>query len=166
MIVLGATWWANPSVSGRKCYHITMLGFDQIAIVHLAATGFMVGLIWTIHVVHYPLFALVPEPYAPFQSEHMSRITKLLVLPWGVEALSAVALVVAADAGFDRTLALIGLVLLAAVVLVTGGLAAPAHGQLLEHFDADIHRRLLSIDLVRSLLWSARLVVAVALVWP
>lgn len=134
--------------------------FDTIAVVHLAATGFMVGLIWTIHVVHYPLFSLVNEPYRPFQEAHMSRITALLVVPWGIECLSAAALVMTADAGSQRSLSLAGLALVVAVVVVTGLGAAPIHGKLVDAYDDTLHRRLMRVDLVRALLWTARLVPA------
>lgn len=140
---------------------MTMLwSFDTIAVVHLAATGFMVGLIWTIHVVHYPLFSLVNEPYRPFQEAHMSRITGLLIVPWGAETLSAAALVMTADAGSQRSLSLVGLALVVAVVLVTGLGAAPIHGKLVDAYDEGLHSRLMRVDLVRALLWTARLIPA------
>ena len=138
--------------------------FEQLAIVHLLATGFMVGLIWTIHVVHYPLFAFVPEPYEPFQAEHMRRITRLLVIPWGIEVFTALGLFLTAETDGQRALALLGGALVVAVVAVTGLLAAPAHGRLLERFDAAEHRTLMRVDLVRTLLWTARGGVAFALV--
>lgn len=142
-----------------------LLEFEHLALVHLLATGFMVGLIWTIHAVHYPLFALVPEPYEPFQREHMRRITWLLVLPWGLEVVTALGLVLVADTGAQRAWALVGAALVVAIVAVTGGLAAPAHGRLLEHFDRAEHRHLMRVDLLRTLLWTARGVVALAIAW-
>ena len=46
-----------------------------LLVIHLAATLFMVGLIWTIHYVHYPLFANVGEPaYVGFQASLVARI--------------------------------------------------------------------------------------------
>lgn len=139
--------------------------FDRIAVVHLAATGFMVGMIWTIHVVHYPLFSLVNEPYRPFQEAHMARISWLLAVPWGLEGVTTLALLLTAPAGQQRTLAVVGAALLAAVVLVTALGAAPIHGQLVDSFDAALHRRLLRVDLARTILWSGRLVVAGWIVW-
>lgn len=134
--------------------------FERLAVVHLAATGFMAGLIWTVHVVHYPLFSLVNEPYRPFQEAHMTRITGLLVVPWAAEALTALGLVFAAGTTMQRTLAITGLALLAVVVLVTAFGAAPIHGQLVDTFDADLHRRLLRVDLVRTVVWTGRLLLA------
>jgi len=137
--------------------------FEQLAILHLLATGFMVGLIWTIHAVHYPLFAFVPEPYEPFQSEHMSRITKLLVVPWGIEVFTALGLVLTAETDTQRNWSLAGGVLVVGIVAVTGLLAAPAHGRLLQRFDPEEHRQLMRVDLLRTLLWTARGGVALAI---
>lgn len=137
--------------------------FEQLALLHLLATGFMVGLIWTIHAVHYPLFAFVPEPYEPFQSEHMRRITMLLVVPWGVEVFTALGLFLTAETDAQRAWSLIGGGLVIAIVAVTGLLAAPAHGRLLERFDEQEHRQLMRVDLLRTLLWTARGAVALVI---
>ena len=94
---------------------------------------------------------------------HMARITRLLVLPWGVETVTAIALVMLTT-GAERSLALLGLGLLVAVVLVTGLLAAPIHGRLVAHFDAGLHDRLLRVDLIRTVLWTGRGAVALLLV--
>ncbi len=143
---------------------LRVMTFQSLAVAHLAATGFMAGLIWTIHVVHYPLFALVNEPYEPFQRAHMTRITRLLLLPWGVEVLTALALVVVAPDGVARALAGVGVALIAALVVVTGLGAAPAHGRLVERFDEAAHRRLLRVDRVRVVAWTLRLALAAGLV--
>lgn len=150
---------------GLSCSPVmsAVLSFETLAIVHLAATGFMVGLIWTIHVVHYPLFALVNEPYRPFQEAHMARITALLVLPWGIEVVSAALLILAAPRGSATTIAVLGVGLVGLLVAITGLGAAPIHGRLVEQFDADLHRRLLRVDRVRALLWTVRLAPATAL---
>ena len=137
-----------------------------LTLVHFAATWMMTGLIWTIHVVHYPLFDKVGEAtYEAFQTEHMRRISQLLLVPWGVESLTALALVVAAPTARLRVLAIMGLVLVGAILLVTGLGAAPIHGRLVDGFDAGEHRRLLQVDLVRTLMWTVRGLLAGVIVW-
>ena len=65
----------------------------------------MVGLIWTIHTVHYPLFAHVGEStYVAFQSQHVDRIGKLLFLPWLTEGITLLAVLVLAFFGNQRNL--------------------------------------------------------------
>ncbi len=135
-----------------------------VAVAHLAATSAMVGLIWTIHAVHYPLFGLVgPERYGEYQREHMRRITRVLLAPWGVEGLTSLALV-AMTSGVDRWWALAGLGLLGFVVAVTGLGAAPIHGRLVDGFEPGLHARLMRFDLLRAVGWTARLAVGIVLV--
>jgi len=126
----------------------------------------MVGLIWVMQIVHYPLFAQVGEAtYGTFQTEHMQRITKVLFVPWGIEALTTLALVLVAPTPKLRAVALIGAALFAAVTLITALLAAPIHGRLVDGFDAVEHGRLLSVNWARTALWTARGAVALAVVW-
>ena len=57
-----------------------------VVAVHALSTWFMVGMIWTIQIVHYPLFAFVgSETYEDFQAKHVEVIGVLLVVPWLVE---------------------------------------------------------------------------------
>ncbi|MAJ47314.1 MAG: hypothetical protein CBC35_08705, partial [Planctomycetes bacterium TMED75] len=49
---------------------------SALLIAQLASTLPLVGLIWTIQLVHYPLFELVgEESQVDYQKEHMNRIT-------------------------------------------------------------------------------------------
>ena len=139
---------------------------DVAVVVHVAATMCMVGLIWTVQVVHYALFENVgAEAYPAYQSRHIDRIGALLVVPWGLEGLSIVALLVLVKERAMRSLAIVGAGLMGLILLVTMIWAAPIHGELLDGFDADRHDRLMVSNLVRSLLWTARGGVAVAMVW-
>lgn len=132
----------------------------SVVIVHLIATWFMVGLIWTIHVVHYPLFAEVGDAtYVAFQAAHVERIGALLALPWAVEGITAAAILLGAFTARDRGLlppAAIGAVAMGVVLVISGFWSAPAHGELADGFDADVHARLMAADLVRMLAWTVR----------
>lgn len=137
-----------------------------VVFVHVAATWFMVGLIWTIQVVHYPLFAAVGRPSFPaYEADHTRRMGLLLAVPWGFETVSAVWLVVAAPADVPWALPAVGLALSAAVVLVTVVVAVPAHQRLAEGYVAAAHRRLVRSNWVRTVAWSARGGVALAIVY-
>ena len=134
--------------------------------VHAAATMAMVGLIWTVQVVHYPLFESVgAEAYPNYQSRHIDRIGAVLVVPWGLEGLSIVALLVLARERTMRVLAVAGAALMGLILLVTMIWAAPVHGELLDGFDPEQHDTLMASNLVRTLLWTARGGVAMAMVW-
>lgn len=141
-------------------------GWLLLAIAHLAATGAMAGISWMIQAVHYPLLRLVgAERYGEYQDSHMRRMTGLLVLPWGAETATALALAITAPTEELRALGQVGLACVGIVVILTVALAVPAHQRLLDGFDQTVHRRLLRADLARALTWTLRLVLAVAIVW-
>lgn len=120
----------------------------------------MVGMIWTIHLVHYPLFAEVgPESYVNFQSEHVERIGRLLLAPWLTEGVTLLMLLwfVLADKRRDIAVpVLVSAVAMAVVLVISGFWSAPAHADLADGFDTAIHERLMSANLVRALAWSVR----------
>ena len=129
-----------------------------ILITHLAATLFMVGLIWTIHTVHYPLFANVGDSaYVAFQAEHVNRIGKLLFLPWLTEGLTLLGILILAFLGnrhdFRLPVFLNG-VGMAIVLVISGFWSAPAHGDLANGFNKEVHDRLMAANLVRTLAWT------------
>ena len=145
----------------------------RVAVVHVLATWFMVGMIWTIHLVHYPLFAEVgPATYVDFQTAHVERIGTLLLVPWLTEGLTLLALIGAAFLGGRLNLRIpvaIGAVAMAAVLIISGFWSAPAHGDLADGFDAAVHDRLMTANLIRAFAWTARGACAawiVALLWP
>ena len=130
----------------------------SLLITHMASTLFMVGMIWTIHYVHYPLFAHVGEStYVAFQSEHVNRIGKLLLLPWLTEGVTLLAVLIIAFLGQRRDLrlpAFLNGLGMAIALVISGVWSAPAHGKLADGFDAAIHDRLMTANLVRSFAWT------------
>ena len=125
-------------------------------VVHAAATWALVGLIWTIHVVHYPLFAAVGSGFRAYHESHMQRITFIVAPLMLVELATAFLLWTSPPAGTDGRMWLVGLVLLAVVWIETGLFAVPQHGRLEAGFDEGTHRALMIGNLVRTLAWTAR----------
>ena len=129
-----------------------------VVIAHCLSTFFMVGLIWTIHTVHYPLFAYVGDStYVQFQAEHVERIGKLLLLPWLTEGVTLMALLALALMGSRKDLrvpALLNGFAMAFVLIISGFWSAPAHGELADGFDASVHSRLMTANLIRTLAWT------------
>ena len=139
-----------------------------LIVVHAAATMFMVGLIWTIHYVHYPLFAYVGEStYVSFQAEHVARIGRLLFVPWlteGITLLGILALVFLGGRKDWRVPAVIDGAVMAVVLVISGFWSAPAHAKLADGFDKSMHDQLMTVNLIRTLAWSACGVCAVWIV--
>ena len=137
-----------------------------ILVIHVAATLFMVGLIWTIHYVHYPLFANVGEStYVSFQAEHVERIGKLLFVPWLTEGITLLGILALAFLGGHKALrvpAVINGAAMAVVLVISGFWSAPAHAKLADGFDKSLHDQLMTVNLIRTLAWT---VCGICAVW-
>ena len=137
-----------------------------LIVIHAAATMFMVGLIWTIHYVHYPLFAYVGEStYVSFQAEHVARIGRLLFVPWLTEGITLLGILALAFLGGRkdwRVPAVINGAAMAVVLVISGFWSAPAHAKLADGFDKSVHDQLMTVNLIRTLAWS---VCGVCAIW-
>ena len=129
-----------------------------LIVVHAAASMFMVGLIWTLHYVHYPLFAYVGETtYAGFQTAHVERIGRLLFVPWVTEGITLLGILALAFLGGRKTLrvpAVINGAAMAIVLVISGFWSAPAHAKLAAGFDKTVHDQLMTVNLIRALAWT------------
>lgn len=135
-----------------------------LLLAHAAATLALVGLIWTVQVVHYPLMAHAAGPgYTAFQTAHERRITLVVGPLMLVEAATAALLALTPPAGVDAALAWAGLALVGVVWALTQLVSVPCHAHLRRGFDADAHRRLVRTNWPRTAAWTARGAIALAL---
>lgn len=136
-----------------------MEGADTLLLLaHAAATLFMVGLIWFVQVVHYPLFAQVgSEAFAAYATSHAQRTTYVVVGPMLVELITALLLVWRGPpAGTPAVLAWVGLGLVGVVWLSTLWLQVPRHSALASGFQLEPWRALVTSNWLRTVAWTAR----------
>ena len=132
---------------------------------HAMATLVTVGIIWTVQLVHYPLMALADRTrYREFQSEHQRRISWVVVPVMLAEAITACLLVIAPWSPVTEKLAWFGLVVLAVIWGSTFLVQVPLHHGLSSGFDPVAHRRLVLSNWVRTAAWTARGLLASAMV--
>jgi hypothetical protein len=118
----------------------------------------MVGFIWTIQLLVYPLMARVPaDGFPTFEQFHQRRVVVVLALFSFAEVVSAAALVFS---GVDRSLWLAGGLLLVALWVSTGAFYAPLHGRLAGGFDPGLHSLLVNTNWARTIGWTVRGVLA------
>jgi hypothetical protein len=130
---------------------------QALFLAHLAATLVMVGIIWFVQVVHYPLFERVGKSDFPSYSAAHSRLTGPVVgPPMLLEAATAAALPLFRPAGVPAPLVWAGLALLAPVWLSTALLQVPRHRSLGLGLDSRAHRSLVLSNWARTATWSAR----------
>ncbi len=120
----------------------------------------MVGVIWFVQLVHYPLLGgpgrTSEAGFAAYQRENARRTAWVVVLPMLIEALTAIALAVAPPAGVSRAAAWAGLALVAVIWLSTALLQVPRHGRLERGYDAAAHHALVMSNWLRTVAWSTR----------
>ncbi|MEZ4399959.1 MAG: hypothetical protein R3B06_08070 [Kofleriaceae bacterium] len=141
------------------------LGPDALVVVaqlHVAATLVMVGVIWTIQRVHYPLFAYADRArWDAFHAAHTRRITPVVAPVMSVELATAAALALAWPDG--PWLVWPGLALAVLTWGATGLIAVPVHARLAQAHDAALVRRLVATNWVRTAAWTVRAPLALAL---
>lgn len=142
-----------------------MSSLELLLWVHASATWLMVGIIWFVQIVHYPLFAAVPsQAFQAYQEKHVRRTGWVVAPPMLVEVGSALALTLYPSESLDAWLVWGGVALLLVVWGATAVFSVPLHNQLLNGFDARAHRRLLRTNWLRTLAWTLRGLFAVWLI--
>lgn len=136
-----------------------------ILLVHAFATLFMVGLIWTMQLVHYPLFARVGEhEHEAYERAHMARISWIVGPIMSIEAVSAAAIIAVPTAELPRWMLVTGAVLLCVIWLSTATLQGPMHARLARGFDPRVHAALVRTNWIRTVAWTARGVLSLAMI--
>lgn len=138
---------------------------ETTLLVHAGATWFMVGLIWFVQIVHYPLMGTVPaESFAGFEEVHRRRTTWVVCPVMLVEGACAVLLLwLPREASGTAKWLWVGLGLLATIWASTFAIQVPLHRRLASGFERETWRRLVTTNWLRTLAWTARGVIALGL---
>lgn len=132
-------------------------------LLNIAATGMMIGVIFVVQFVHYPLFSMVGrEGFAAYEAAHSRSITWVVGPPMLVELATAAYLALRPPPGMPRGALWIGLALVGVIWASTAFLQVPMHNRLAAGFDADAHRFLVLSNWIRTLAWTAR---GIILLW-
>ena len=127
---------------------------------HLALASIMVGVIWVIQLVHYPSFRFTDrEKYVSFQIFHMRNISFIVVPVMILEFLSGLLLVLYHSN--HVSLLRISFFLLLIIWLVTALFFAQIHQKLSKGYDETLVRNLVSLNWIRTLLWTIRTIIII-----
>ncbi|MEO6653956.1 MAG: hypothetical protein ABIP17_15015 [Ilumatobacteraceae bacterium] len=141
---------------------------NVVLVAGAAATWAMVGLIWMVQVVHYPLLgqlsALSPGSAA---TDHQRRISWVVGPLMATEGITALALLVSRPATIGAATAWVAAVLLGVALLSTVAIQVPQHARLsVGHDDATVEA-LITRNWIRTVAWTARgVVLAIAIATP
>lgn len=135
-----------------------------LLLVHAAATWMMVGVIWYVQLNAYPIMGRVGAVrFADYERFHQSRTGLVVIPPMLAELATSAWLAWAPPPGWGRELPLVGLGLVIAIWASTFLVQVPLHERLARGFDANAHRWLVLSNWGRTILWSARGVLALAM---
>ena len=125
-------------------------------IIHLIATSVMVGVIWTIQLVHYPSFHFIElNQYTTFQRFHMSRISYVVIPAMLTELFTLILIIISMDQVDHIILA--SALLLIVIWLMTAVFFSGVHQKLTLGYDQAVVEKLVKINWGRTLLWTLRL---------
>lgn len=128
-----------------------------ILLSNIAATFIMIGIIWFVQVVHYPLYTRInPDAFPNYEVAHVNLITLIVGPAMFIEAGTALLLIIGRPPGVPLWMLIAGLLLVGVIWAVTIFFNVPQHNQLSFKFDADTHRALLRINWIRTIAWTLR----------
>lgn len=127
-----------------------------ILLTQVSATLFMVGLIWFVQIVHYPLYANVGHEQFPEYEALHNRLTTWVVGPVMLIELATAAALLKYSPHGSTSLTWLGLGLLVVIWISTAALSVPAHDSLAAGFSDGAYRKLVSTNWIRTIAWSMR----------
>ncbi|MCG6158177.1 hypothetical protein [Rubinisphaera margarita] len=137
-----------------------------VFLVHVASTFYMTGLIWFVQIVHYPLMGTVGNSvFSTYEHRHMTLTTWVVVPPMLLELAAAFLLFWYRPNGMPLSLVWAGIFLLGVIWFSTFFLQVPCHERLATGFDAEVHRRLISTNWIRTFAWSLRGMLVLWVMW-
>jgi hypothetical protein len=123
--------------------------------VHLASTWFLVGLVWFVQLVHYPLMDHVsPDRFVHYETVHRQNIL-FIVGPAMLLQLASAWWLWQSSHTYQR-LWLVNLLFIGLIWLSTFLVQVPLHDELNRQFSAAAHDQLVKTNWFRTLLWSVQ----------
>ena len=125
--------------------------------INVASTWFMVGLIWLIQLVHYPLFSYVgSKEFKIFHENHKILITPVVGIVMIVELVTSGIIIFQIPNGIPNWTTIVGIILLGVIWFSTLLFQIPFHNKLSTRFDENVLMMLINTNWIRTICWSLR----------
>ena len=117
----------------------------------------MVGLIWLIQIVHYPLFKVIGNnEFQTYHNRHSVLIIPLVGTVMIIELISSILLVFFPPKNVSLTIPIIGVILVFIIWASTAFLQIPQHNILANVYELEAHNLLVQTNWIRTIAWSMR----------
>jgi thioredoxin-dependent peroxiredoxin len=137
-----------------------------LLLTHAAVALLMVGVIWFVQLVHYPLLSYVGlSEFAAYEKQHRAFIVWLVAPLMLIEGATAALLVLFAPPIIPAWQLWVGIALLCVIWSSTAFVQVPCHNILSRGFDTGIHKRLVRTNWWRTIAWSLRGGLALSMIW-
>ena len=124
---------------------------------HVLLTWYMVGVIWMVQLIQYPILAKIERHSFYFYYQAYKQRISIVVIPVMLAELATAVLLVAVPLTSSvRLLSIMGLGCLLLIWLSTWFLQVPQHQRLDDGFQANAHTILVKTNWIRTLLWTLR----------
>ena len=134
------------------------------AVAQVVGSVGMFGVIWIVQLVHYPLMRFVSgEQFARFETAHRVRISWVVGPLMLVEGVCVLAFLFAPPAGLPGWLPWAGATAESVAIGTTVLVSAPLHEKLNAQFDSTTLDRLIATNWIRTIAWTARAGLAIAM---
>lgn len=135
-----------------------------VYLLHILSAAFLCGLIWFVQIVHYPLFSRTGVvEFADYHRRHMSLTGAVVGLPMLVEVVSGVLIIYLSPEILKVWPFTLSVVFLACIWISTALVQVPVHRSLRHDFSRSKVKALVAGNWIRTLAWSARLVLLASL---
>ena len=122
---------------------------------NLISSFLLCGLIWTVQLVHYPMFHMLEkEKYGEHILFHGFRISLIVVPLMVIELVSSFSL--AFFSSTDTILHMIGFLIVILIWLVTFFVQLPLHSKLTLGYNPETVNKLVSTNIIRTILWTMK----------
>lgn len=129
---------------------------DALLVLDLVASWVMVGLIWFVQIVHYPLLSIVPiQAASSVAEEHQRRTAWVVMLPMAVQGFTSLGLMRWIPNGVSWWLPWANGVCVAIALASTVLLSVPRHARMAANPDEKVGRELVLTNWPRTIAWSA-----------
>ncbi len=142
-----------------------LINARNLFIAHLIMTSYMLGGIWIIQIIHYPLFSLVgKENFINYELQHIQKTSFVIALPMLFELISFGGLLYFSNSFRQSKFFWVSGFLIVIIWLVTFIVSVPQHNILSLGYNQKAIDLLVKSNWIRTICWSLRVILLIPLI--